>query len=132
MSRLGELLNTLENVHFFPPRGKKCPPGTPPKTPDFRFSGGEGAPRKNPEFWGILAPGGGPYILAEDVPSSTTSWLREPSYCRLDPLRSQSYRGSGRCAIKLSGIWALRYRVIGDLGAALSPSQLVIDASQHQ
>ena len=57
VSRLGELLNTLENVHFFAPRG---PPRDPPRggSRDPLF-GGQKRPRKPPFFGGPRGPLGG-------------------------------------------------------------------------
>ena len=58
VSRLGELLNTLENVHFFAPRG---PPRDPPRGgPGTPFLGAKKGP-ENPPFSGVPgAPSGGP------------------------------------------------------------------------
>ena len=110
VSRLGELLNTLENVHFFPPRGKKCPPGTPPKNPRFPVFRGGGGPPEKPGILGdfgprrrALHPGRGRAVLHHLLAQGA----------ELLPTGSAALS-------KLSGIWALRYQVIGDLGAALS------------
>ena len=157
-SRLGELLNTLENVHFFPPRGvppggvnfggpggpsqkppfwpnpyyvligkvakmaffrkipknpqnrqfsgfscprtvffggensapPEDPPEDPPRTPpDPPFSGVPGDPR----FWALF-PSGAVY-----VPSTTTSWIRDPSWIRC----ARKLPWSIRCALMHTG-----------------------------
>jgi hypothetical protein len=88
--------------NFRPPGGKFPPPGGP---------GGEGPPRTPPGGVPEGVPGRPPVLVdfpvAVYVPSTTTSWLREPSHCRLDPLRSKvtlvyplrsnAYRGLRAC-----------------------------------
>ena len=63
--------------------------------------------------------------MAEDVPSSTTSWLREPSYNRfalqvigdLDPLRSNAF----------GDLDPLRSNAFGDLGSCGSYQPVMND-----
>ncbi len=54
LSRLGELLNTQKNVHFFPPRGGRpggAPRGGPGGVPGTPLRGGQKG-TQNPPFWG--------------------------------------------------------------------------------
>ena len=83
LSRLGELLNTLENVHFFAPRGV---PGGPPETPLF---GGLKWPPKMGVFRGQKAP----HIRGPEDPSPVG--LYDPPEPTASEMRSYaSYRWS--------------------------------------
>ena len=66
LSRLGELLNTQKNVHFFAPRGgpprgaQKCTPGGPPKGGFCSTIRSSFGPKMAPKWAQNGGPGGGP------------------------------------------------------------------------
>ena len=100
LSRLGELLNTQKNVHFWPPRG---PPGTPPGGgPKMGVSGGPKMAPQTPYFgppwgvsWGLL---GGPPPAAALGPAPS-SGRRTPQGAYLLPLPAPGGPSGSGCAL---------------------------------